>query len=478
MITHLIQEIKDAFEEILPSHIRVKRGLLNVLGSAIKVITGNMDASDAKNIHQKILRLEKNQEKIVLSEKETISLTAKSINKFNRTIRGIIHNQQTIEEKVNDIIIYLKQNGHNKIDYYEITDVLFQIINSLNEILRILTNLQTAISFAKVKLMHSNIITPHELLEELHGIKNEILPYEFPIDLNIHNVPTLENLVEVKAYSATNKIIFLLQIPLVNQNTFRFIQIFSLPVHISSDIFQIIIPTYNKLLISEQFYADPKNCKNIQQNEYLCEHGNLLPINDRSPCIIQIINAQRNLTSCQPERFHLQKDIVMKINENSFIVVFTEETKIQKICNKDLSNQILHGTFVISTFQDCYIQFNKIKLTSSKNSNNTRIKLIVTPHSKFEINIKNNTELLPISNLENIPLNQNQDVKRSLTKIYNDLSKKQEEFEGPDIWTIISYIIIFIIFIFVGYRLYRKRQATKREAHTPEEPKASGVNLP
>lgn len=454
----------ETIEELIPTSPRNKRGLINALGGAIKVITGNLDAEDARIFQMKIEELTKNQRKIIKSEKETISLTVNAINNFNQTIKGLIRNQHTLERKVNQITEYLNAKDFMREKLHHMHITLIEIVNSLNEILRVLTNIQTAISFAKLNFMHSNILTPKELKNELIEMKSEIIPYKLPLEPELQNIPIIESLISIKAYSVESQIIFLMEIPLVTDMVYNFVKVYSIPIFLpSQNAYQTIIPTYNSLLVSEQFYTTPKDCKNIESLTYLCENNNLLPANEESPCIIQLINTHKNLTSCKPTRFQLTKNIITKINTNTWILVFTAKTKIQIHCLNDFHNQIIQGTFIVTILDHCYLQINNITLKSQDNF--SRVKLLNISIFDFKTNfMNNNNNALQAVNLENILLDNNQEVKQRLMKLEEDLPD-DEDFpivHGLNTWTIILYIIIFAMCLFLCYRKYSKCKGSKK----------------
>jgi len=88
--------------EILPNY-RVKRGLINGLGSIFKSISGNLDATDGERYDKLIKQLEQNQQKIAdnLIKQNAISLNV--IDQFNNTVSKIISNQKILENKISEI---------------------------------------------------------------------------------------------------------------------------------------------------------------------------------------------------------------------------------------------------------------------------------------------------------------------------------------------------------------------------------------
>lgn len=85
-LLYQLKSVEQKFNAISPNK-RIKRGLINGLGSIIKGITGNLDANDAKRYDQAIRDLEDNQKEVIQNLNKEISLTSKIIENFNGTVK-------------------------------------------------------------------------------------------------------------------------------------------------------------------------------------------------------------------------------------------------------------------------------------------------------------------------------------------------------------------------------------------------------
>lgn len=79
---------------------RTKRGLIDGLGIAIKFITGNLDSADAEKYDKAITELTSTQSKFKTLLKDQITLLQISSNKFENTSRTLLHNQETLNRKL------------------------------------------------------------------------------------------------------------------------------------------------------------------------------------------------------------------------------------------------------------------------------------------------------------------------------------------------------------------------------------------
>lgn len=95
----------EKYQQLNPSLSRTKRGLINPLGSIIKIITGNMDNDDALRFEKLISDVNNKQDK--LSRKMTI--VTEMVGVFSNVSHMISNNFIQIEKVLNDLTISLNE---------------------------------------------------------------------------------------------------------------------------------------------------------------------------------------------------------------------------------------------------------------------------------------------------------------------------------------------------------------------------------
>lgn len=201
-------------QQLAPSY-RVKRGLINPLGSIIKIITGNLDSNDGYRYDQIIEHIQSKQENIfkkVTLVSEVIDGLYNATNSVNNNVLQLDKNLKEVEDKLSNTVKleYIHYSSNVIINVYSAILHDFQIIClKLNEI-------ETTIAFSKLNTLHQSIIDSQNLLTMLKNIeKTDRLV--FPASLE--NLVRIEQSISIKSFSKGNQLTFVMEIPLVSKET-------------------------------------------------------------------------------------------------------------------------------------------------------------------------------------------------------------------------------------------------------------------
>ncbi|KAJ8974195.1 hypothetical protein NQ317_011340 [Molorchus minor] len=326
---------------------RPKRGLINGLGAIIKSISGNLDQDDADKFNKAIHTLEKNQNQIVDKVNQQISLSTRIIDNFNETITLVLHNQEVIANGIESIRKDLNKFIFDFNDYLQVKDILDQVSISLNILTELLSDIENAISFAKLNTLHHSIIKISELEFVIDTLK-----YSHPVDQLLYtdrsNIHKYYDIVDVKAYYSGNKIVFVLEFPLVHPDHFSYYHLCSIPTPNHT----IIIPSNTYLAMSENFYQyQATTCKRID-SEYYCPQGLLIDGYLENDCLFQILKLNEAESTCIQFPVIITDTIIEQITESYYIGVFPNKTKIQTSC-AETDFTVLQGTYLINLPSGC-----------------------------------------------------------------------------------------------------------------------------
>lgn len=116
---------------------RKKRGLINGLGTLIKTITGNLDATDGEKISKILRHIQGNEHNLANQLKVQYSINSKLVENFNKTVQDIQHNEIVLKSRILQLNTILKAE-FNQQDILFAKDLYNQLFILYNAILNIL----------------------------------------------------------------------------------------------------------------------------------------------------------------------------------------------------------------------------------------------------------------------------------------------------------------------------------------------------
>lgn len=208
IIENLENKIKTQILQINPLSLstskRSRRGLIDGLGSIIKSITGNLDSDDAKRYDSAIQNLISNQKSMKTGVKEQISLVQQTIKTFNGSIFKLSQNQKIIATRIRQLENYVKTTQMTDVDNYHLLIlqiVISQIITEYQTIIQILEDLENAITFSKLNVMHNSIINTNVLLNELLQVQHHLSDqHKLPFEVQLENILLFEKVISVELH--------------------------------------------------------------------------------------------------------------------------------------------------------------------------------------------------------------------------------------------------------------------------------------
>lgn len=454
------------------------------MGSIIKVITGNLDESDAQNYDAAITSLIDSQNKTNSVVLEQTTLLQESITKFNSSIYKLAHNQVVLESRIMQIQQAFKEARSNNLQdfhYFLIQMIFTQIMQSFQTIYDQLEKIESAISFSKTNTFHNSIVEPNELLTEMSRIAKILVDNSrFPFEPILKNILLLESVISIKSYSNQNRINFVLEVPIVEKEIYNYFRLYPLPVFHENQL-RLIIPQNFYLILNENNYAtSSQRCHEILDNNFLCQE-NTLQIQDNPPCEIQLINYANDASACKSTSVTLSKTKVQKLEKDYWIVIATKRTILKRNCFGNKDNFRIFGSYVIKMVKNCEVEIdgNFLKIYDSYRTS-------VYP-SIPEINIPGDIKL-KIENLTFNPLKLDNIDIGEIKRIYHALEGQRTRLNNPvgatlhfnniSIWTIVLYVIVICAVAYViGVCRQKLKAKNIRQDEPARTPRAMDIQL-
>ncbi|XP_063891526.1 uncharacterized protein LOC135117073 [Helicoverpa armigera] len=349
----------EKYQQLIPSK-RSKRGLINPLGSIIKIVTGNLDHDDALKYDNLISKL--NQGQITISKR--LTLVSKMFDSFINATETIeqntinFHNRLTkIETLIKDLTA--QQNSWIFLTY--LTGLFNVFMSNFRTIFIRLSEIETALALSRVSILHQSIVNSSELLYHLKLISEyESLIYP-PAEANLLKI---EEIICVKSFIKSNQITFIMEIPLTDNVTYNYYKIYSLPIfHDTENKTLAIFPKYPYLLAKENRYSPIAiPCRPFSAGaRFLCTADNRIPFYEPT-CVEQLMNFENDLTLCKQHPIEIEQVRVQQVANNNWILYSEEKTTLTERCKDETSRQLVFGTYLMTIEEPCEVEIHGIHI--------------------------------------------------------------------------------------------------------------------
>lgn len=421
MLQPLIARYQDMSTEFSAiSHlidIRSKRSAwIGGLGTIVKQIFGNLDENDGLRYDEAIESIWQNEKHMAKLMKENILVATSAITSYNSTLSKIRENEVKLNGAVDKLSLIIKNiteitNGLQVLSsIHEILDTLETSIFTLSFQLEDITN---AILFSRQNILHPAILTPRQLYRELAD-NHRHLPsdLDLPVALDINSVHLILSISSLICYYVNDKIIFVLQVPLVNIQEYMLFQNIALPTPYDvkqSSVFSLIVPNskYIAMTKDKSHYCtlnQLQDCKIVNPGNYLCNIENVYVTETKPTCEIELLakTISEKPLQCDVKTISGKIDIWKPLINNRWIYVQSEPNKISIDCanSESLYEITVLGTGILTIPITC-IGYCKstILLPRFKQLN------ITSPINHIpEFNLINDTccNLVKVSNIDNM----------------------------------------------------------------------------
>lgn len=463
-VEYLRDDTLDKVQQLIPSK-RFKRGLLDPLGSLVKVITGNLDHEDAIRYDNLIAGLKTREQGI----SNKITLVSEMMDHFLNTTQALDDNIKIMNERlkrIEDIVTDVsRENMYIFISY--LCNVLNMFMANFRTIYMKINEIETALALSKVSVLHKSVIDSKKLMFLLLEIsKYDNLMYS----VSESNLINIEETLSVKTYLKAYEIRFIIDVPLVIKRTYNLFKLYPLPVSRDSQTF-IIIPEFPFLLVEGTSYRPTaRQCREITANEYLCAEDDLIPYTPTT-CVEQLMEYQHNTSMCLPRLITPEDLKIQKISPERWILFCRINTVLTQTCGNDVTRETILGTYILTIPKACDATINDVVIHGKHrhhfDTGYKPVPLITLPdiHELQQNTPPKDTE--PVD-LKGVSLDDIQHLNYILKKSVLESDKSENGQYGVNtksvsVATILLYIVLVICATYVSYLKIRKVILKRRE---------------
>ena len=465
--------VENKLNDIIPHSLRVKRGLVNGFGTLFKSVTGNLDASDGERYESLIRELQENQKGLQASILKQNSLSITVINRFNFTLSQINNNENLLETKINQISLFVQKTAYRE-NSLLIKDLINQIINLYEIINSILQDVENSLTFSKLKIIHPSIIKTKDLYFELKKIEQQIGAEHMPMNVTLENTLTFEKLLSLESFVLNNKIIHILNIPIMYSPNFEYFHLYSVPIY-RQGRFKVILPRSKYLLKNKLHYAYlEEGCHKTLPNLYTCEREQPKDVQEDNPCIVKLLNSERNTSTCEQTEVKISQVLIDRLeNTNQWILVLPKKEIVELRCHNQKEVLNIMGTYLCEVPIGCHLITKSELIFNDHNQINSNKKPILFP------DFSNSPSILPVLKLDSHIQKLKLDMLHNLRKEFSENGPHLtfgKITTMPSLWTIIIYGFLIASCVYLGSKKIIEKTTSYFKAKDIKEP--AEIQLP
>ncbi|XP_063823802.1 uncharacterized protein LOC135073563 [Ostrinia nubilalis] len=441
---------------------RVKRGIVDGLGSVIKSITGNLDHSDAIKYNKAINLLKSNQDKIVSELNNHISINKEWISEHDKILTQIVDNQNKINTTIELILKSNVYNENSLVKYARLAQLLIIISENVEDLAQELIRLENSLAFIRASSTHHSMIDVDTLRSMIIKLKN-IYGNEQVLNLEIRQY---YDVIKPGSYYTDNQIVFIYKFPIVSREIYSFYHLSIVPNRNN----QALIPSYPFLATNEiSFMYIETECPKLS-NWYLCGDATHHQLRSKPDCINELIVNQILKENCEFSTVTLKKEAMEKLDDQHYVLSFPQPSKVQLLCGRR-DYTTLQGSYLITIPVGCHLKTTEFTITNDNDEiRGQPLKLTEIP-SDTEKQIRIASHI----NLNSIDL---QGLHRLQDKITMEAPINITDIPLDVYHTTIPFYVILlassILAIFIAYRRFNKKRKDSQTKKKEEHPAPSG----
>lgn len=394
-----LSKVLDHLETLQPN--RVKRGLIDGLGSLIKSVTGNLDQSDAIKYNNAIKILQGNENKFIHEVNDHISLSKEWMAQHTDIVSKLIENQSKINETLLLLLNRETYPDYSLIKYAKFAQYLTIMTENTNEISQELIRIEDMLAFIRSAVTHHSIIK-YKVLKHMLDRLVSIYGKEHILNLEIREY---YDLIKPGFFYVGNQIVITLKIPVFSSDNYDLYKLSIAP----NKLGQALIPPYPLIATNRKGYVYIEaECPKFN-NWYLCGGTMDHQIRDHPDCIQNLITDQIVDSTCEISKVTLSRMAMEELDEKHYVISFPNSSRIHTVCDREDYN-ILNGTYLVTIPSNCFLSTSEFTITNSNDQVEGRALKITKLHYNDKTQRENSFRL----SLNSIDLRRLHDVQHQL----------------------------------------------------------------
>ncbi|XP_030767521.1 uncharacterized protein LOC115891232 [Sitophilus oryzae] len=188
-----------------------------------------------------------------------------------------------------------------------------------------------------------------------------------PLAISATSISQYLDIIELKAYQLDSKVVFVLNIPLVEPEEYTLYRIYPIP----------LLSTTSKYLARSDdsliyiIIEDPEACKSTGRNTKICSNIYPYPIDSDGICEAQLLKQQDHLPrTCQSSLIMAKEYNINKLNLNFWLIIISDPLPLTTKCgNRDIITKILNNNTLLKLQSECIGFVGSTRIQGQKDIN-------------------------------------------------------------------------------------------------------------
>lgn len=335
---------------------RVKRGLIDGLGSIIKSVTGNLDHSDAARYDNAIKILEGNEHKMLSEFNDHISLNKDWMTQCTQIIASIAENQEKINRTLGLILDSNAYAETSLLKYAKLAQLLAIISENTDDLTLELNRIENMLAFVRASSTHHSMLA----IDNLESMINKLKSIYGKSEVLEDDSREYYTIIKPGSYFVGKRLVIIFKFPIVSPSSFDFYKLSIVPNKLN----QTLIPSHPFLATDgKAFMYMEAECPKFNLH-HLCEEGINHQPKDHPDCIQNLIIHQSLDTSCQPTRITLTKEAMEQLDDRHYTLIFPRPTRTRLQCGRQ-EFITLYGSYLATIPLKCSLRTNEFLIINT-----------------------------------------------------------------------------------------------------------------
>jgi hypothetical protein len=330
---------------------RQKRGIFNLVGYVAHSLFGMLDPESEIFYNQKITQLEEEQLKWLKLTREQIIVVQYTLRSVNKTLHDVSAHEGIVTGELYKLQQFVNE-GNRKVEnrhalsafLFVLNDHAMRVRQAIEEVKDVYNTVMQACLQWKNGIVNPQVLSPVRLMEILltsqDGFPRDL---EVPVKLSEAYAHLLYDIVDVKVYFVQNKLLYVVEVPLVTNSVFHVLAVIASPVQWKGEegAFTLIQPEKHFLLLDDAkgLYGSAEKtelqqCRRNQGKELICKQTvSLFSRHSSTDCDVVLLQPVQAIPSdCRRKIVEVKETLWIPLVDNTWLFEAPVPERLTVVC--------------------------------------------------------------------------------------------------------------------------------------------------